>query len=157
VVVGAATIRAERYKPFLADPAAAEERAFLGLKAAPQLVIVSASLQLPWSDPVFFESTIRPLVVTVENCDGAALATARQSCEVLVLPGTSVDPAALLDHLRSRELLRVVCEGGPHLLSEFVHSKCLDEADITLAPIIVGGGQRVTGTAMFEHTNFRLV
>lgn len=157
VLVGAGTIRAEHYKPFRANPKAADERAALGLAVAPLLVIVSASLHLPWADPVFSESAIRPLVVTVENCDGAALATARQHAEVVLLSGSHVDPAALLDYLRSRGLLRIVCEGGPHLLSEMSHAKVLDEADITVAPLIVGGGQKVTGTPMFEPDRFRLV
>ena len=157
VLVGAGTIRAEHYKPFLANPAAASERASLGLAVAPLLVIVSASLHLPWSDPVFSESALRPLVLTVENCDGAALAIAHQHADVSVLPGTRVDPVVVLDHLRSRGLLRIVCEGGPHLLSEMSHSKTIDEADITVAPLIVGGGQKVTGTPMFEPDRFRLV
>ena len=157
VLVGAGTIRAEHYKPFRANPRFADERAALGLAAAPLLVIVSASLHLPWADPVFSESAIRPLVMTVEGCDTAALSTARQHAEVALLPGTHVDPAALLDHLRSRGLLRIVCEGGPHLLSEMSHAKVLDEADITVAPLIVGGGQKVTGTPMFEPDRFRLV
>ncbi len=156
VLVGAGTIRAEHYKPFRAKPEAAAERASLGLDVAPLLVIVSASLHLPWSDPVFSESAIRPLVLTVENCDGAALATAHQHADVAVLPGTRVDPVVVLDHLRARGLLRIVCEGGPHLLSEMSHAKVIDEADITVAPLIVGGGQKVTGTPMFEPDRFRL-
>ncbi len=157
VLVGAGTIRAERYQPLVAKPETLAERSSLGLAAAPLLVIVTASLQLPWSDSVFAESTLRPLVVTVENCDGAALAEAHKHADVVILPGTRVDPLALLDHLRGLGLLRIVCEGGPHLLSDLAHAKVIDEADISIAPLIVGGGQKVTGTPLFEPDRFALV
>ncbi len=157
VLVGAATIRAEHYKPLVANPEHGAERSSLGLAAAPRLVIVSASLKLPWEDPVFSESTFRPLVITVDNCDGAALAVAHQHVDVEVLPGTHVDPVALTDWLIARGLLRVVCEGGPHLLADLAHAGVIDEADISIAPLIIGGGQKVTGTPMFEPSRFTLV
>lgn len=157
VLIGAGTLRAEHYRPLLAKPEAIAERESLGLAAAPCLVIVSASLQLPWSDPVFSESTIRPMVITVENCDGAALVEAHKHADVTILPGSHVDPRAVLAFLEARGLLRVVCEGGPHLLADFAHAGVINEADITVAPLIIGGGQKVTGTAMFEALRFRLV
>lgn len=157
VLIGAGTLRAEHYRPLLAKPEAVAERESLGLAAAPCLVILSRSLQLPWSDPVFSESTIRPMVVTAENCDGAALVEAQGHADVTVLPGSHVDPAALLVFLQARGLLRVVCEGGPHLLADFAHAGVIDEADITIAPLIVGGGRKVTGTSMFEALRFDLV
>ena len=157
VLVGAETIRAERYQPLIARPDSAAERSSLGLAAAPRLVIVSASLQLPWSEQVFASSTIRPLVVTVESCDSEALAKAHEHADVFVLPGTRVDPVALLEHLREMGLPHIVCEGGPHLLSDLAHANAIDEADISIAPLIVGGGQKVTGTTMFEPDRFSLV
>lgn len=157
VLVGAATIRAEHYKPLVSNPAHVAERSSLGLADAPRLVIVSASLQLPWDDPVFVESTIRPLVITVENCDGAALALAHQHADVEVLTGTHVDPRALVDWLIARGLMRIVCEGGPHLLADLAHAGVIDEADISVAPLMIGGGQKVTGTPMFEPGRFSLV
>jgi riboflavin biosynthesis pyrimidine reductase len=157
VLVGAGTVRAERYQPLRAESGTLDERLSLGLAVAPLLVIVSVSLQLPWTDPVIAESAVRPLIFTVENCDSTALAVAREHADVTVLPGRHVDPVAVLDHLTSLGLLRVVCEGGPHLLADLAHANVIDEADISIAPLIVGGGQKVTGNAMLEPNRFTLI
>jgi len=157
VLVGAGTVRAEHYQALTEKPEDAAERSALGLAKAPRLVIVSASLQMPWEDPVFAESSIRPLIITVENCDGVALAEAHKHADVEVLAGTRVDPAALLACLRGLGLFRIVCEGGPHLLSDLAHANAIDEADITISPLLMGGGQKVTGTTMFEPNRFALV
>ncbi|MDO8391295.1 MAG: dihydrofolate reductase family protein [Actinomycetota bacterium] len=157
VLVGAGTVRTERYQPLRAEPAALDERLSIGLAVAPRLVIVSASLQLPWTDPVFGESAVRPLIFTVGDCDTTALAVARKHAEVTVLPGSQVDPVAVLDHLTSLGLFRVVCEGGPRLLADLAKANVVDEADISIAPLIVGGGQKVTGSAMLKPNRFMLV
>ena len=67
VVVGAATMRVERYTPMRVSDEVASERVARGLAPAPRLVIISGSLDLPWSDPVYSESTLPPLIVTGER------------------------------------------------------------------------------------------
>ena len=136
VVIGAETLRVERYKPFRAKPEYQESRAAAGLAVAPRLVVVSASLKLPWDEPVFTESAIAPLVATVAGHDAAWLERARAHAEVIVAPGAPgdrVDPAWLLDELYGRHLRRVVCEGGRGLLESFAASGVIDEWDVTLS------------------------
>ncbi len=145
VLIGAGTLRAERYKPMLARKDDAEARREAGLATAPRLVIVSGSLELPWSEPVFSESELPPLILTGTNADPAALARVPETCEVVTLAGDTLDAAAILGAMEERGLRRIVCEGGPTLLHELVAAGLLDEADITVSPVF-------TGTNMSPHT-----
>ena len=145
VLIGAGTLRAERYKPMRAKEEDAEARAKDGLATAPRLVIVSGSLELPWSEPVFSESTLPPLILTGTDADPAALARVPRTCEVVTLAGATVNAAAVLDAMEERGLRRIVCEGGPTLLHDLVAADLLDEADITVSPVF-------TGTNMSPHT-----
>jgi riboflavin biosynthesis pyrimidine reductase len=145
VLIGAGTLRAERYKPMRAKEEDAEARREQGQAAAPRLVIVSGSLELPWSDPVFSESTVPPLILTGSNADPAALARVPETCEVVTLAGDTLNAVAILDAMEERGLRRIVCEGGPTLLHNLVAAELLDEADITVSPVF-------TGTNLSPHT-----
>jgi riboflavin-specific deaminase-like protein len=141
IVIGGGTLRAERYAPMRARPDAAAERAALGLARAPVLVVVSSSLDLPWEEDVWGRSAARPVVATTHGADPARLEVAAVHADLLVLPGSTVEPALLVAELARRGLRRLVCEGGPRLLAEVAVAGLLDEADISIAPLIVGGGQ----------------
>ncbi|MGA9716589.1 MAG: dihydrofolate reductase family protein, partial [Aeromicrobium sp.] len=141
VLVGAGTIRTERYGPMRGKPADAERRALAGQAAAPVVVIVSGSLDLDWHDRLFTESTMRPLVITGSQADRGRLDHAGEHCDVVVTDTESVDPATVLEVLEQRGLRRIVCEGGPTLLESFVAAGLLDEADITISPTFAGTAQ----------------
>jgi riboflavin biosynthesis pyrimidine reductase len=138
VLVGAGTIRAERYGPMRAKPADADARRALGQAPAPVLAIVSASLLLPWAEPMFTRSAVRPIVLTGQRPDPQRLREAREHADVVVLDGEVVHAAEVLDALEERGLRRVVCEGGPTLLDAITAAGLLDEADITVAPLFAG-------------------
>ena len=55
VMIGAGTMRAERYGRVVSDPAKRERREALGLPPDPLMVIVSGRLDLPWEAPLFTE------------------------------------------------------------------------------------------------------
>lgn len=155
ILVGAATFRAERYRPQVPGPQTQAERANAGLGPAPRLVLVSGSLDLPWEEDAFRESTIPPLVVTVGSAGADALKIARRHAEVAVLPGLQVQPADLVQLLRARRLDRVVCEGGPRLLAAIARAGLLDELDLALSPLLVGGGQVALGEPSASPQRFQ--
>jgi riboflavin biosynthesis pyrimidine reductase len=157
ILIGAGTFRAERYRPQRPPQELQDAREALGLRAAPTMVLVSRSLDLPWEEDTFRESTIRPLVVTAQSCGAAALKTARRHADVVVLPGERIAVADLMQLLADRLLERVVCEGGPHLLSEIAQAGLLDELDLALSPLMTGGGQIVLGHAAADPARFHLV
>lgn len=146
VLIGAGTLRAERYRPMMAKAADARERADLGLAPAPVVAVVSGSLDLPWEEPFFREATVRPIVITTASADRASLGTARQHADVIAMPGNDVSAVAIVEALVDRGLHRIVCEGGPSLLRSLAVAGLIDEADIAVSPMMVGNGHGPTGT-----------
>ena len=139
VVVGAATMRAERYNPMKVSDAVAAERLAAGQQVAPRLVIVSASLDLPWSDPAYTQSVLPPLIVTVASSSPEARAHVPETCEVLIGPGERVDPVWLREQLVDRGMERIVCEGGRALLADFARAGALDEWALTVSGLMPAG------------------
>ena len=138
-LVGAGTIRAERYTPMRAQPEHQHARAAAGLRPAPVVAIVSRSLDLPWEDGLFHESAQTPIVLTgVHDPSSPALRLARESAEVIEV--ADLDAAAMIAALHARGIDRIVCEGGPALLTHLVEADLIDEYDVTVAPVFTGGG-----------------
>jgi riboflavin biosynthesis pyrimidine reductase len=138
VLVGAQTIRSERYRPMVAKPEWQSARAAIGAQPAPVVAIVSASLDLPWEEPLFGESAITPIVFT----DGSAtrerilMAEEIQSAGRVEIIECASLPLDALEVLRQRGFTRIVCEGGPRLLRDLFSE--IDEIDLTIAPMLVG-------------------
>lgn len=140
VLVGAGTIRAERYTPMRARPEWQEDRAALGLAPAPQIIVVSGRLDLPWDEPMFSESALPVVVATTTRVDPERLERARRHVEVLQLGEDSVDLRALVDVLQERGQRRINCEGGEALLDVLVRNDLVDEMDLTISPVLAGSG-----------------
>lgn len=137
-LVGAQTVRAERYSAVRAQPEVVERRRASGLSAAPTLAVVSATCRFDWDDVAFTGSEIRPIILTVERSEPAARQLASRWCDVVVVGAERVEPAAALTALADRGLTRVTCEGGASLLADMIRSDVLDEIDLTLAPLVTG-------------------
>ncbi len=144
VLVGAQTIRTERYRPMVAKPEWQSARAAIGAQPAPVVAIVSASLDLPWEEPLFGESAVTPIVFT----DGSASKERTLMAEEVQVAGRVeiIECASLpldaLEVLRKRGFTRIVCEGGPRLLRD-LFSK-IDEIDLTIAPMLLGQDSSVS-------------
>lgn len=140
VLVGAGTIRAERYRPMISKPQWQEARSAVGLAPAPRIVVVSGRLDLPWDEPMFTESTLPVMVATTTNVDAARLEVARRHSEVVQVGEGSVDVQALVALLHERGASRIVCEGGEALLDALVQRDLVDEMDLSISPLFAGGG-----------------
>ena len=142
VLVGGGTMKAEGDGPL---PAREQQ----GQAAAPVLAVVSGSLDLPLGEGSFADSDLTPIVFTSERADPARVAEASERVEVVQLPGEHVDAATVIDQLHKRGLGRIVCEGGPGLLHQVTDAGLLDEADITVSPMLVGT-ERTPDTPMLQ-------
>lgn len=140
VLVGAGTIRAERYTPMRAKPEWQQARAALGLAPAPQIVVVSGRLDLPWEEPMFSESALPVVVVTTTSMDRAKVERAREHAEVLQVGDQAVDLRVLVGLLHERGQLHINCEGGEALLDALVREDLVDEMDLTISPVLAGSG-----------------
>ena len=149
VLVGGGTMKAEGYGPLRARDEDAARRERQGQAAAPVLAVVSGSLDLPLGEGSFADSDLTPIVFTSERADPARVAEASERVEVVQLPGEHVDAATVIDQLHKRGLGRIVCEGGPGLLHQVTDAGLLDEADITVSPMLVGT-ERTPDTPMLQ-------
>ena len=136
VMIGAGTMRAERYGRVIGDPAKRERREAEGLSPDPLMVIVSASLDLPWDAPLFTEGHGRILIATASGGEPPPTETPvslfREVGELYL--------TALLAHLRAEEGVRaLLCEGGPRLHAELIANGLVDELFVTHAPKLAGG------------------
>jgi riboflavin-specific deaminase-like protein len=139
VMIGAGTMRAERYGRVVKDQAERERRERLGLPHDPLLVIVSGRLDLPWDAPAFTEGG-RVLVFTAAEEEPPAVAA---SLRVVRHEGR-IDLAEALRYLRRERGIRaLLCEGGPRLHSELWAGGLVDELFLTVAPKLTGAGPSI--------------
>ena len=141
VMIGAGTMRAERYGRIVSDPAKRERRERLGLSADPLVVIVSGRLDLPWDAPLFTEAGGPVLVFTAaEDEEPPAVAPPLQ----LIRHQGQVEMTAVLRHLRRERGIRaLLCEGGPRLHSQLWSLGLVDELFLTMAPKLTGAGPSI--------------
>jgi riboflavin-specific deaminase-like protein len=137
VMIGAGTMRAERYGRPVPNQEKRERRERLGLPHDPLMVIVSGRLDLPWDAPLFTEGAGRVLIFTSSEAEPPETAT---SLRVVHHEG-AVDIGAALRHLRGERGIRaLLCEGGPRLHAELQAHDLVDDLFLTIAPKLAGGG-----------------
>ncbi|MFF5673274.1 pyrimidine reductase family protein [Streptomyces hygroscopicus] len=162
VVVGAETVRREGYRPARARAAFAERRAALGQSPAPAIAVVSASLDLDFSLPLFTEPLVPTIVITGAAASGERIERARAAGAEVVLAGTGpsgrVDAAAVVTALKELGHTRLLTEGGPTLLGQFAAAGVLDELCLAVAPLIAAGDAKriVDGPLLREPEQFAL-
>src|SRR5919201_6052340 len=69
VMIGAGTMRAERYGRPVADPGKRGRRERRGFSQDPLLVIVTGRLDVPWDAPVFSDRGARVLIFTTSDAE----------------------------------------------------------------------------------------
>jgi len=135
LMIGAGTMRVERYGRVIPRQEQREERERIGLPHDPLMVIVSGRLDLPWDAPLFSAGGGRVLVFTASQAEAPETATALE----LIRHEGKVDMAAALRHLREQEGIRaLLSEGGPHLHSQLWADGLVDELFLTTAPRMTG-------------------
>jgi riboflavin biosynthesis pyrimidine reductase len=146
VLVGAGTVRAERYRRLVRDQAGRALRVQRGLSEEPLACIVSRSLTLGPGIPLLEDPDARVLVLTASE-------------------GQLPDVGARVDYVRAaregeldlREALArlhrdfsvgvLLCEGGPHLGAQLLAEGLLDELYLSVSPKLAGGDPR-SGSAL---------
>ncbi len=155
VMIGAGTMRVEKYGRIITDPARRERREELGLPGDPLMVIVGG-LDLPWDAPLFTDGGGEVLLFTADE-EGEPPATATP-VEVVREPDGRVDVGVALRHLREERGVRaLLCEGGPHLHSQLQAAELADELFLTIAPKLVGAGTTILEGALPEVAELELL
>lgn len=143
VLLGVGTLRAtpghlwtaEHVFPDLAG-AFADLRIDLGLKARPRLVLLTASGEVTVSHPAIVSGA-----TIVTSSEGAQRVRHRlpDSCDVIEIGASGpVDLTLAVEALRDRGYDAILTEGGPHLMGGLIQRGLLDEAFITISPVVAG-------------------
>ena len=157
ILVGAATAAAERYRP--ANPSAPRRavRARFGLAEVPAIAVMSSSLRLDLSVPLFSAAAQAPTLVVTGSAapigarnDIIDLAGTETKLQLVEAPSDTdggVDFAGAVAALREQGYRRILCEGGPRLFAAGVAGGAVDELCLTLSPMLAGpdGPRIVTG------------
>ncbi len=137
VMVGAGTLRVERYGRLVPDAERREQRSRAGLQPDPLAIVVSGSLELPSDLPLLQDPDSRVVVITASE---RSLDDVRAEVQYLRFPDGGVDLAAALARLREDNRVRcVLCEGGPHLNASLLAAGLIDELFLTTFPRIAAG------------------
>ncbi|MBQ1090388.1 pyrimidine reductase family protein [Streptomyces sp. B93] len=148
VLVGAETVRQEGYRPARARAEFAALREAAGQAPAAAIAVVSASLALDWSLPLFTSPLVPTVVLTGAAAAPGRIAAAEKAGARVVIAGDGmgVDPARAVRALAELGHTRLLTEGGPRLLGQLVAAEVLDELCLTVSPMLTAGdAQRIAG------------
>jgi riboflavin-specific deaminase-like protein len=143
VMVGAGTLRIERYGRIVRDAARRQQRRLAGLQPDPLAIVVSGSLELPADLPLLQDPDSRVVIVTASQHSIEGVAADVQYMRFG--DGDGVDLSAALRRLREETRVRaILCEGGPHLNASLVAAGLIDELFLTTFPRLAGGAGALT-------------
>ena len=145
VLVGAGTVRSERYQ-----------------QAPWPVAVVSHTVNLPVDLPLLDPSGGPVIVLTSELGAERAPSWVQQRCDVVACGSDHVDLNQAMNWLDAAGLRRVHCEGGTTLLSALVEKDLVDQLLVTVSPQFLGGGGAIhlvdlpyvldpVRTGRFEH------
>jgi riboflavin-specific deaminase-like protein len=156
VMVGAGTVRTERYGRLVRDPARRAQRRAAGLDPDPLAIVVSGRLDIPADVPLLQDPAQRVVIITASEAVIAGVAA-----RVAYLRSSPVDLPAALALLRSEHGVRsILCEGGPRLNGSLLTDGLIDELFLTTSPTLAGSAGAltiITGTAGGEPRPVELV
>ncbi len=157
ILAGTGTLRVERYGGLVREPSLAQIRLGEGREAQPLAIVISRSGDIPFDIPLFADPDSR---VAVYTPPGIALPATRAQLIAHELPAGPGQLGEVLRSLRQEHGVgSVLCEGGPVMFEALLAEDLVDELFLTLAPALVGGGERTitSGIALGAQLPVRLV
>jgi riboflavin-specific deaminase-like protein len=155
VMVGAGTLRQERYGRLTKTDELRQKRTEEGLAAEPLAVIVSARLDLPADLPILNEPDQRVVIATGSDASLPDLGPQVEYVRV------GDDLPRLMAYLNEVHGVRtVLCEGGPTLNSHLFAASLVDELFLSFSPKVSGGAAALTivaGRELVEPAQLALV
>ncbi len=142
VLVGAGTVRTEGYRAAELPEDRRRRRELAGQLPVPPIAVVTRRGLEPGTpvlEPV--PGAPRPLLLTTAAAAEAASDEVRERAELVVCGDEDVDASLAVRALTDRGFRRLLCEGGPQLLSELVLAGLVDELCLTVAPQLAGPGR----------------
>jgi riboflavin biosynthesis pyrimidine reductase len=140
ILVGASTVREEKYKPARTRELWSHLRD--GRPPTPPIAVVSRRLDLDPDSPLISAAPehARTIVITVARAPADRRAALARHADVIVAGDETVDPKAAVGALADRGHRRMLAEGGPRLLAHLLEAGLLDELCLTISPLLAGPG-----------------
>lgn len=143
VLLGAGTLRStpgHLWSPAQVYPSLAESfaglRRSLGREPEPRLIVLTAHGDIDSAHPAIQRGAT---VITTDAGKRALAEKLPSTCEVVSLgKGEHVDVAKAVEEARKRGLAVLLSEGGPHLIGRLMEANLLDQAFITISPLVAG-------------------
>lgn len=159
ILVGAGTMRTERYGPARLDDDVRKQRLDRGQRPVPAIAVVTRSGNLDWSSPFFTDAEERPIIFTTDDSDETARVRAQKVADVVITGDAQADAGAMLGYLQETGRRSVLLEGGPALNAELVQAGLLDELCLTLSPrLVAGDGPRLlAGPELMEPLDLDVI
>jgi riboflavin-specific deaminase-like protein len=155
IMVGAGTVRAERYGRAVKSHELRAKREEEGLAPDPPTVLVSGHLRLPPDLPLLQDPDSQVVIATAAEHE---LTGTRAQIEYL---RTGDDLPLLMAKLHESHGVRsILCEGGPTLNSYLLAAGLVDELFLSLSPKLVGGLAAITivaGSPLLQAAEAELV
>jgi riboflavin-specific deaminase-like protein len=155
VMVGAGTVRIERYGRMAKSDELRDKREAEGLSRDPLAVVVSARLDLPADLPLLNEPEQRVVIATGSDAILPGLGPQVEYARV------GDDLPLLIARLKEDHGIRsILCEGGPTLNTHLFAAGLVDELFLTLSPKVAGGAAALTivaGRELVEPAELDLV
>ena len=142
ILVGSATVQAERYGPPSTSVSTRARRLAHGATPVATLAVVTASLSLDLDLPMFAGSGPRPTIVTVETAPADRVDAAAEVADVVVAGIEQVDFGQALAALADRGARVVLSEGGPTINGQLLAADLVDEICLSVAPMAAAGPSR---------------
>jgi riboflavin biosynthesis pyrimidine reductase len=142
VLIGSGTAIAEQYKPVPRKPERLAKRREFGLAKALPVAVISRTLRLDPTSPLFADAPedATTVVVTCTSAGSDAIARVSEVADVLICGDEDIDFAVARRALTERCGPRILCEGGPTIFGTLVAAQVATELCLTLSPMLVGPG-----------------
>ena len=166
VLVGAGTVRAapthewtaRRVHPASSKPYAAWRRRIGIPSAQPTTIVATARGQLDPRHPGLSAEDVPVIIATTKaganKLNGAPLAA--NASVTKAGTGKTLTAPGLIEIASSIGAQLILCEGGPHLIGDFVKAGLLDELFLTIAPQIAGRDDRHARMGFVEGAAFSI-
>jgi 5-amino-6-(5-phosphoribosylamino)uracil reductase len=145
ILVAAGTARAERYRGARTSGELRDRRAGRGQVEVPPIAVVTANADIDPAGPLFTDTSTPPIILTTGDAPAARVERlAGAGADIAIVGGRSADGKLIIEALKSRNLRRVLCEGGPTFFGQLIADDLVDELCLTMAPCLVGGPDQLS-------------